>query len=448
MALKIGFIFPSSDYLFDPFRGDPHTHFQILTVIEAALGNNVDLSLIDLRGIKKEFAVYHIHECDLFLHSVYTLDFQEQVAIVKKLRERYPQAQHIAGGPHATVFQEEAHGVFDSLIIGDGEESIIEAIKDHLQGALKKIYTQKNFIDINKYPIPSRKYLPEATIARKGLLTLKNKPGYDQIMSTTVNFSRGCPFNCAFCAMPQIRGMNPGIRFRSPELVEAEIEYLKSRYGIQGISLLDEIGFPMVREGAIARIEAIGRTGITWRGQCRVDGVTPELAKLARQAGCVTLCLGVESASQTALDAINKKITVRQARDAVKIIREAGIECRIYMIIGLPGEPENIVDLTWTFIQETGPDLVFLSLFTIRPGTEVYLNPEKFGIKKIFSDWENTMHMYSRYADEMPRLTFEYSEQTPWGKSFESQQIVGNYLELQEKLKQANMCSLAQPPKA
>ena len=51
--LRIGFIFPSSEYLFDPFRGDPHTHFQILTVLEYALGSSAELLLIDLRGIKK-----------------------------------------------------------------------------------------------------------------------------------------------------------------------------------------------------------------------------------------------------------------------------------------------------------------------------------------------------------------------------------------------------------
>ena len=135
--LKIGFIFPSSDYLFDPFRGDPHTHFQILTVLEAHFGNKVELSLIDLRGIKREFAIYHIPECDVYLHSVYTLDYDEQLSIVRNLRERYPKAKHIAGGPHATVFQEECLKTFDSLIIGDGEESIVKAINDIMDSNLQ-----------------------------------------------------------------------------------------------------------------------------------------------------------------------------------------------------------------------------------------------------------------------------------------------------------------------
>src|SRR3989338_3082382 len=128
--MRIGFIFPSSEYLFDPFRGDPHTHFQLLTVLEDYFGDVVDLSLIDLRGIKKEFAQYHIPECDVYLHSVYTLDYNEQLSIISSLKQRYPDAKHIAGGPHVVAFQEESLKIFDSIIIGDGEQSIIRAIKD------------------------------------------------------------------------------------------------------------------------------------------------------------------------------------------------------------------------------------------------------------------------------------------------------------------------------
>lgn len=206
--LKIGFIFPSSDYLHDPFRGDPHTHFQILTVLEAHFGNQVEIELIDLRGIKKEFAIYHIPECDVYLHSVYTLDYDEQVSIVKNLRERYPKAKHIAGGPHATVFQKECSKIFDSLIIGDGEELIIKVVNDFTGNKLKGIYYQEAPVDINRYPYPLRKYLPEAIIVRPGLISVKKKKGYENLLSTTVIFSRGCDHRCAFCYMPQLEKYN------------------------------------------------------------------------------------------------------------------------------------------------------------------------------------------------------------------------------------------------
>lgn len=440
--LRIGFIFPSSDYLYDPFRGDPHTHLQILTVLDGYFGKRVDLSLIDLRGIKKEFAIYHIPECDVYLYSIYTLDFYEQVSILNNLRKRYPRAKHIAGGPHATVFSQECLKIFDSLVIGDGEESIKEVVNDIMHSSLRSIYRERDSIDINRYPYPLRRFLPESTVAREGLMTLKHKPGFEKMLSTTVIFSRGCPYGCYFCDIPQTKEYSPGIRYRSAKLVEEEIEYLKDQYQIQSVSLLDEIGIPLDRGKALSFLEAIGRTGIVWRGQCRVDGLTPETARLAGESGCVMMCLGVESISQQSLDIINKKIKVSQARDTIRLLKENGIESRIYMIIGLPGEPEDIVQRTWEFIEDTGPDLVYLSLFTVRPGTQVYNNPKKFGIKRVNTDWSRTMHMYGRYTEEVPRLTFEYEEHTPWGKGFSSERIINNYLELQTRLREHGLGSL------
>lgn len=441
--LSIGFIFPSCEYLYDPFKGDPHTHFQILTVLESHFGNRVNLSLIDLRGIKKEFAIRHIPECDVYLHSVYTLDYNEQISIVRGLRGYYPKALHIGGGPHATLFRDECLRTFDSLILGDGEESIVQAVKDITSGGLKKTYRQKSALDINVYPYPSRKYLPRSTIARRDMMTLKNTSGLDKLLGTTVIFSRGCPYKCYFCFMPLTKEYGLGVRYRKPEFIKAEIEYLKSEYGIQGINLLDEIGIPLSLYRAIPHLEAIARTGIVWRGQCRVDGVTPQIAKLAKESGCVALGMGVESVCQRSLDIINKKIDIKRARESIRLLKQNGIEVRIYIIIGLPGEPENVVQETWTFIQETNPELVYLSLFTVRPGTEVYNCPEKFGIKRVYADWESTMHMFGRYEDETPTLTFEYDEQTPWGKGASKEKIVNDYLELQSRLKQYG---LASPP--
>jgi radical SAM superfamily enzyme YgiQ (UPF0313 family) len=434
--MHIGFILPSSDYLFDPFRGDPHAHLQILTVLEDAYADQVKLSLVDLRGVQRQFAKYRIPQCDVYLYSVYTLDFNEQKEIVHTLRERYPNAKHIAGGPHVAFFREVSLTVFDALIIGDGEDTVVSAIADIMQNKGKSVYCQTKPVDINAYPYPKRKWLPEGTVARKGLLNLRRQKGYEQLMSTTVIFSRGCPFSCAFCAMPQIKGMNPGVRYRAPHHIEAEIEYLKRVYHMEAISLLDEIGLPPQRQAAIAHLEAIGRTGIIWRAQCRVDGITPEIAELLKASGCVTMCLGVESVSQKSLDLINKKIQIDRARQSIQLLKKNGIECRVYMILGLPGEPEDIVEKTWDFVKETDPELVYLSLLTLRPGTEMYNNHKKYGIRSVSSDWNKTMHLHGRYEFERPTLTFEYKDAPAWGNPLDNETIVNNYLELQSRIKE------------
>jgi anaerobic magnesium-protoporphyrin IX monomethyl ester cyclase len=77
-----------------------------------------------------------------------------------------------------------------------------------------------------------------------------------------------------------------------------------------------------------------------------VDGIDPELAQLAKDSGCITMCMGVESVSQTSLDIINKNISVEKAQESIDLLKKIGIETRIYMILGLPGEPDDIVDQT------------------------------------------------------------------------------------------------------
>lgn len=438
--LKIGFILPSSYYLNDPFRGDPFTHLQLLTVLEEHYGSKVELCLPDLRGIKREFAFYHIPECDIYLHSIYTLDINEQKVIVAMLRKQYPKAIHIAGGPHASEFPDESLRIFNALIIGEGEQMLIKAIDDLVSNSLQKIYRQQGAIDINKYPYPKRKFLPKSATARRKMMTLRNKPDFENLISTNVIFSRGCPYNCHFCALLTSREGTPGVRFREPKLIEDEIEYLKHSYNIEGIVLVDEIAIPLKRLNAIAELEAIGRTNIIWRGQCRVDGITSELASLARQSGCVALGLGVESVWQTSLDIINKRINIQRAKDTILLLKQNDIEARLYLMMGLPGEPENIVDLTWDFVKETQPDLIHLSLFTVRPGTEVFRNPGKFGIETIETNWANTMHIHSLDKDR-PELTFKYSRDTLWGKSLTSEQIVDNYIELANRIKGAGLSS-------
>lgn len=437
--IRVGFVNPSSDYLMDPFKGDPHTHFHILSILDDTFQDKIETCLIDLRGVKREFAIHHIPECDIYLHSVYTLDYEEQKEIVKNLKISYPNSTHIAGGPHVATFMEESLRVFDSLIIGEGEKTIVQAINDHKNNELKPIYRRGEIIDINEYPHDKRHYIPTTSTARKNMMNLRRKPDYGELLGTTVMFSRGCPYNCHFCALAFSRKESPGIRFRSTNHVKEEISYLKQEYGIQGINLHDEICFPLNQKRAITHLEAIGESDIIWRGQCRIDGINSEIAKLAHESGCIALGLGLESVIQSSLNLINKQIQIERAKETIRILKENEIEVRLYMIIGLPGEPPDIVEKTWNFIKDMGPDMVSLSLFTVRPGTEVYNNPEKFGIKLVDMDWSKTMHMYGRYSDETPHLNFEYQSETPWGTSLPSEQIIKNYLELQKRLKDSQL---------
>ena len=113
--------------------------------------------------------------------------------------------------------------------------------------------------------------------------------------------------------------------------------------------------------------------------------------------------------------------------------------------MGLPGDEKDVVKKTLEFIDETEPDLVTLSLFTPRPGTEVFKNPKKFGIKNIGKDWGKKMHLVDRYKYEVPAVTFEYEENTPWGKPLTGEQIINNFQEIHATIKERGLSSALYP---
>ena len=430
--LRVGFIVTSGKYNYKPFRNQPLNVLYLLTILEEKFGDRVKLSLIDLRGVEEESVSFHIQENDVFMYTITTLDYKETAYIVKSLRSLYPDAKHIAGGPHVTIFPMESSEVFDTVVIGEGEESIIKIIDDICALDLKPYYRQNKVVDINNYPVANRKYIPKKAVADTRLL---NKE-YLGLLGTSVLFSRGCPYNCHFCS-----NLNFGpVRFRSAKLIEEEIEYLKKVYKIEAIALKDDNSIPIGRKHAQPFLEAIGRTCVKWRGQSRANGVDKDMVKLAKEAGCVELAVGVERVSPEALKIINKKLNLDESKSYLRLLRESGIDVRIHFILGLPGEPDDIVRRTLEFINEVEPNSVLLTLLCPLPGTEIYNNPEQYGIKYISKDWDKYILVFGRFSDnEIPELVFEYKDITPWGSGMSKEKIVANYMELQSILRERKL---------
>jgi anaerobic magnesium-protoporphyrin IX monomethyl ester cyclase len=428
--MNSGFVITSGKHNYRPFRNQPLGVLYLLTILEQHFGERLGVSLIDLRGVSEEDAIYHVPQKDIYFYSVASIDFPETKNIVKKIREAYPKARHIAGGPHIEIFPEESLKCFDAISLGEGEESIKRIVEDVFKSDLKRIYRQQEAIDLNAYPYASRKYLPKPAVVEKGMLGGE----YMDLPGTAVLFSRGCPFKCHFCS-----NLTFGpTRFRSPELIIQEIEYLKSEYGIRALALKDDNSIPIIDKVARPVLEAIAKTGVKWRGQSRANGVSPEMVKLAKESGCIEIAVGLESASQTALDAINKRINLDLAKKYLQVLKEVGIERRMLIILGLPGEPDDIAQRTIDFIKETEPSSVLLSLLCPLPGSEIFKNPQKFGIKiDTTIPFDKYFTVFGRFSeDEKPTPIFEYEEMTPFGKGRKMDKIIDDYMMVQKFLRE------------
>lgn len=431
--MRVGFVNSCGQQNEKPFRIDPLGSLLLLTILEDEFGDKLTLSFTDLRGVDADSRIYHVPELDVYLHYVTTPEINEIQSNIRSIRKIYPKAIHLAGGPHVNIFPEESLLTFDALCIGEGEEIIKQMIRDIFDNNLKRIYRQTAPIDLNNYPFPQRKYLPKSAIVDTGMLSRK----YYDLLGTTVLFSRGCPFDCHFCSN-QYKGAT---RVRSPEWISREIDYLKQEYQCQSLLLKDDQGLHTNKRVARSMLEAIGRKDVMWRGQSRANGVHPDTVRLAKETGCVEIAVAIESVSQRALDIMNKKIDLEKAKEYLRTLRLNELDIKLLLILGLPGEPKDIAQQTIDFIEETQPSNVSLSILCPIPGSEIWNNPARFGMKvNPEVPFDKYLFAFGRFdGNEKTPNFFEYEKQTPFGEGMSMDEIIENHETVQAYLRERSI---------
>jgi radical SAM superfamily enzyme YgiQ (UPF0313 family) len=180
---------------------------------------------------------------------------------------------------------------------------------------------------------------------------------------------RGCPFDCTFCASAALSGRR--VRFRSVSGVMAELDFLKSDFGVRGIFLYDDT-FTVKRTWTLEFCERIAKRKLSWLCGTRVDMVTPDLLRTMRKAGCEFIEYGIESGSQRMLsDVLRKGITTEQALEAARATKKAGIGVIANYMFGFPGETEHDMKATFSLVKKAPSDVVEASIFMPMPGAEM-----------------------------------------------------------------------------
>ncbi len=305
-------------------------------------------------------------------------------------------------GPHVTALPEvtmEAYPSLDYSILGEVEETLgdlIQAVDSNedlstIQGLLYresgeiKNTGEREFIqDLNSLPLPLQELLP---------LEKYNAP-YIGGPYTFVLHSRGCPNACYFCRQNVM--WKSICRLRNGESIASEFKYLAS-LGVKKVMFHSDT-FTQNRDNVLDICDHLTKanTGIEWICNGRVDLVDREILHAMKLAGCFMVNYGVESGVQKILDDSNKgkNATIENARKAVAITKEAGIQVWAYFIIGLPGETKETIKQTSAFARELPADLVNFSVATPYPGTPFYKTADKNGwLKNV--EWEDFDQNYS-----------------------------------------------------
>ncbi|RZU43113.1 B12-binding domain-containing radical SAM protein [Edaphobacter modestus] len=214
--------------------------------------------------------------------------------------------------------------------------------------------------------------------------------------STNIVASRGCPYRCEWCAKP-ISGNR--YQLRAPEEVAEEIRELKTFFGVQHIWFGDDV-FALDRhwvEKFASVVEAHGEV-VPFKIQSRADLMSDTNVSALRRAGCIEVWMGVESGSQTILDAMKKGLKLSAVHAARERLAANGIRACYFLQFGYPGEGWAEICETVKLVRDTRPDDIGVSLSYPLPGTRFFERVQaQLGSKRNWIDSDDlcTIHIAS-----------------------------------------------------
>lgn len=287
-------------------------------------------------------------------------------------------ARVVMGGPHPcfdsqTVF---ASGDVDAIVRGEGEHSFVHLLEAWQRGqsasGIKGVLLKEGDRVIDGGPADHIQDLDSLPLPARDLIDLRQ---YRQAQLegwplTSMHTSRGCPFQCRFCASSQLDGAT--WRARSAEHVLAEMAHLIEDLGYKAIAFLDD-NFAGSKKRMLNICAGILRRGwkIRWWCFMRVDTLLrhPDMIPPMAAAGCFSVFIGVESPSAKVLDISGKGIRADQAREAVRILKSNGIQIWASYILGFPSENASDLRATARFARELDTNTAQFTLLTPYPGT-------------------------------------------------------------------------------
>lgn len=286
---------------------------------------------------------------DLVGITVMTAVAPRAYEIAREFRSRG--AKVVLGGPHPSALPEEAIQHCDAVVIGEAEGPWQRLIDDFKEGHLEKFYFSESRPDLANLPEPRR--------------DLYKKKAY--IVEGTVQTSRGCPYDCAFCSVSNVFGK--AYRHRPVEDVVRSIEQLDKRF----IGFMDD-NITGNRRYSKELFKALSPLKIKWAGQASVNAAEDqELLELAEKSGCVGLFMGFETVSKESMGEIGKSQNkIEEFKANVKRLHEHGIIVMGAFIFGFDSDDRDVFKRTVDFVYDAKIDLAQFSILTPLPGTRLH----------------------------------------------------------------------------
>ncbi|MEK6790223.1 MAG: radical SAM protein [Deltaproteobacteria bacterium] len=331
-----------------------------LPTIAALTPKEWDVEIVDARV--KDIA--YDAKPDLVGITGFTAEIPSAYEIADNWRRRGVKV--IMGGVHVSALPDEALLHADSVVIGEAELVWAKALEDFKNGRLEQRYRAENLCELKDMVIP-----------RRELLDRRMYPtGFNTMQAT-----RGCPFNCDYCAVTAFFGAD----FRTRPIPEV-LDEIK-RFDTKEFFFMDDniVGRPRY---AKELFKALIPMKVSWGSQASITlAKDAELLDLYARSGGQYAFIGLESLSQKNLDKMHKGWnSAKDYKEAIRKIHDAGINVIGSFVFGLDEDDKTVFQDTLDFVMEAGIDAAQYHILTPLPGTVTYGVLDKEG-RIIDRDW-------------------------------------------------------------
>ncbi len=303
-------------------------------------------------------------DADIVGVTGYIVHKQRMLEIATEFRRRGKFV--VLGGPYASLCPEELRGQCDVLFVDEAEETWPRFLADFARGEWRAEYRPADKPDLTTSPTP-----------RFDLLDV------DQYHAMTIQFARGCPFNCEFCDIIVVYGRRP--RVKSVPQVMAEIEECH-RLGATQIFLVDDnfIGNKKLAKELLRAIAAWSEANghpMYFNTEVSLNvAQDDELLELLRAARFTTIFIGIESPRKASLQETKKTQNMRgDLVENVRKIQSYGIQVQAGMIVGFDNDDESIFEEQLRFIQDARIPVSMTGMLQAMPKTPLHDRMAKEG---------------------------------------------------------------------
>ena len=341
--------------------------------------------------------------------------------LLKTLKNINPDIKTLLWGLHPSSLPERTlkEELTDFVIQGEGFYSIVRLLELLKSGKkandfkVEGLWYKKNgeiisngyaslIKNLDELPIPAWELLPIEQYRAHNWMCFDNLDKRKPF--TSIYTSLGCPFDCHFCSLKTLFGKT-GIRFRSPEKVIEEIDFLVENYNMRNIKILDEL-FAVNRKHVIKFCDLIIERGYDLNMYCygAIDTVDAELLTKMKNAGINWICYGIESVSKQVLEGVNKgRYNKNTIKNVIEMTKNVGINVLANLMFGLPDDNFDTMRESLELVQELNCEYSNFYTTMAYPGSRLYEDSLSSGV-----ELPETWLGYAQYSEETFPLSTKY----------------------------------------